>query len=142
MAATYETHKWQVYASYAFVDATLDTCSNPDDDGQCAFLDAGDRLPGIPRHRFKAGIEYWLTSKWKLGADVVAASNQPFFPNEVSDEAAELGAPFPSLLGGYGRVDLNSSYDITDKVQVYGLVKNPPQLEVRSLWHVLRYRRC
>ena len=28
------------------------------------------------------------------------------------------------LLGGYTRVDLNTSYDITDNVQVYGLVKN------------------
>ncbi len=25
---------------------------------------------------------------------------------------------------GYTRVDLNTSYDITDKIQVYGLVKN------------------
>ena len=27
-------------------------------------------------------------------------------------------------LAGYTRVDLNTSYDITDNVQVYGLVKN------------------
>ena len=27
-------------------------------------------------------------------------------------------------LGGYARVDLNTSYDVTDNVQVYGLVKN------------------
>ena len=25
---------------------------------------------------------------------------------------------------GYTRVDLNTSYDITDNIQVYGLVKN------------------
>ena len=43
---------------------------------------AGDRLPGIPQHRFKAGVEYWVTSKWKVGTDLVAASNSPFFPNE------------------------------------------------------------
>jgi iron complex outermembrane receptor protein len=124
LSATYETRKWNVYAGYAFVDATLDKCTNPDEEGQCAFLNEGDRLPGIPRHIFKAGFEYWLTSKWKVGADLVAASNQPFFPNEVVREAEEEGEDLPSLLAGYTRVDLHTSYDITDNIQVYGLIKN------------------
>jgi outer membrane receptor protein involved in Fe transport len=124
LSASYETRKWNVYGSYAFVDATLDKCTNPDDEGQCAFLDAGDRLPGVPRHRFKAGVEYWLTSKWKLGGDLVVASNQPFFPNDVSREAEEAGDPLPSLIAGYTRVDLHTSYDVTENLQVYGLVKN------------------
>lgn len=117
LSATYETKKWNVYGSYAFVDATLDSCDQPD--GECAFLREGDRLPGIPRHLFKAGFEYWLTSKWKVGADLVAASNSPFFPNEVSDEEG-----LNAFLPGYTRVDLHTSYDITDNIQVYGLVKN------------------
>lgn len=119
LQAAYETKKWNVYASYAFVDATLDECSKPDDEGQCAFLNQGDRLPGIPRHRFKAGFEYWLTGKWKFGADLVAASNQPFYPNA---ESAEEG--LNETLAGYTRVDLHTSYDITENIQVYGLVKN------------------
>jgi len=119
LSATYETKRWNVYASYAFVDATLDACTEPDDEGLCAFLNQGDRLPGIPRHRFKAGFEYWLTDKWKFGADLVAASTSPFFPNA---ESAEEG--LSANLGGYTRVDLNTSYDVTDNVQVYGLIKN------------------
>jgi iron complex outermembrane recepter protein len=117
LSATYETRKWSVYGSYSFVDATLDTCNDPS--GECAFLEAGDRLPGIPRHRFKAGFDYWLTSKWKFGADLVAASNSPFFPNEVSDE---LG--LDERLAGYTRIDLHTSYDINKNVQIYGLIKN------------------
>ena len=113
LSTTYETRKWNAYASYAFVDATLDTCDHPS--GQCAFLEAGDRLPGIPRHRFKAGIEYSLTSQWKVGTDVVAASESPFFPNEGGSG---------DFLSSYARVDLNTSYDITKNIQVYGLVKN------------------
>jgi iron complex outermembrane receptor protein len=124
LSTTYETRKWSVYANYAFVDATLDKCTNPDEDGLCAFLNAGDRLPGIPQHRFKAGFDYWLTSKWKFGADLVAASNQPLFQNDISHEAAEDGNPLPALLGGYTRVDLHTSYDVTENFQVYGLVKN------------------
>ncbi len=119
LSATYETRTWNVYASYAFVDGTLDKCSEPDEEGECAFLRSGDRLPGIPRHRFKAGFEYWLTSKWKVGADLVAASNQPFYRNDVAREEDLF-----VTLAGYTRVDLHTSYDITDNIQVYGLVKN------------------
>ncbi len=126
LSATYETRTWNVYASYAYVDATLDKCTNPDDDGLCAFLEQGDRMPGIPRHRFKAGVEYWMTSKWKIGADLVAASNQPFFPNEAmfGDDDDDDDDVIRSMLGGYTRVDLHTSYDITDNIQIYGLVKN------------------
>ncbi len=120
LSATYETSRWSVYGSYAFVDATLDKCDDPS--GECAFLEAGDRLPGVPRHRFKAGFDYALTKKWKFGADLVAASNSPLFPNEEKEEADEDG--ISSMLGGYTRVDLHTSYDVTDNVQVYGLVKN------------------
>ncbi len=119
LAAKYETARWNVYGSYAFVDATLDKCTEPDDEGECAFLVAGDRLPGIPRHRFKAGFEYLITQKWRFGADLVAASNQPFFENEESRDEGLY-----ALLAGYTRVDLHTSYDVTDNIQVYGLVKN------------------
>lgn len=117
LAASYEARRWSTYASYAFVDATLDSCNDPS--GECAFLESGDRLPGIPRHRFKAGFDYWLTPKWKFGADLVSADKSPFYPNEVSDDL-DLAAK----LAGYARVDLHTSYDITENVQVYGLVKN------------------
>ncbi len=119
LSATYETRKWNVYANYAFIDATLDECSQPDEEGECAFLTSGDRLPGIPRHRFKAGLEYWLTTKWKVGTDLVAASNQPFYRNENAREEGLF-----NTLAGYTRVDLHTSYDITEHIQVYGLVKN------------------
>jgi outer membrane receptor protein involved in Fe transport len=120
LASTYETRNWSVYGSYAFIDATLDTCNDPS--GECAFLQAGDRLPGIPRHRFKAGFDYWITSKWRFGADLIAASNSPLFPNAAKADADADG--ISSFLGGYTRVDLHTSYDVTKNVQVYGLIKN------------------
>ena len=122
LSATYEATRWSMYASYAFVDATLDTCNDPS--GECAFLESGDELPGIPRHRFKAGFEYWLTPKWKFGADLVATNSQPLYPNEVSEDLEEADEDFVKRLAGYTRVDLHTSYDITENFQVYGLIKN------------------
>ncbi|MTD94226.1 TonB-dependent receptor [Hyphomicrobium sp. xq] len=113
LSATYETRNWTGYASYAFLDATLNTCDDPS--GECAFLVAGDRLPGIPRHLFKVGAEYALTSAWKVGADVIVSGDRPYFPNEAG------GGDF---LDAYTRVDLNTSYDVTKNIQLYGLVKN------------------
>lgn len=112
--------KWNVYGSYAFIDATLDKCAVPDDEGECAFIRQGGRLPGIPRHLFKAGFQVWLTPKWKFGADVIASGDRPFFRNA---EGARDPDRFDSL-SGYTRVDLHTSYDVNDKLQIYGLVKN------------------
>lgn len=119
--AKYSVEKqWSAYASYAFVDATLDECDTPDEFGECAFIRQGGRLPGIPRHLFKAGVEVWLTRKWKVGADVVANSDRPFFRNA---EGARDPDRFDDL-AGFARVDLHTSYDVTDNIQVFGFVKN------------------
>ena len=81
----------------------------------CVQVQSGDRLPGVPRHRFKAGFDYWLTSKWKFGADLVAASNQIFFGDDGNDAAP---------LAGYAKVDIRTSYNLTENVQIYGMVDN------------------
>lgn len=129
LAAKYQNSRWMVYGTYAFVDATFQddlilsaqhtpegTEPCPDAPAQnCNFVHSGDRMPGIPQHRFKAGFEYWLTPKWKVGSDLVAATDQFFRGDEANNNT-----PIP----GYWRVDLHSSYDITDHIQIYGLVKN------------------
>jgi outer membrane receptor protein involved in Fe transport len=131
------------YANYAFIDATFRTANifaspdNPngfdcpveeepapllDDEEeeeeeppQCIQVNPGDRLPGIPRHRFKAGFDYWITSHWRFGADLVAASDQIFFGDEGNDNPP---------LSGYTKVDLRTSYNVTENLQVYGLIDN------------------
>ena len=47
--------------------------------------------------------------------DAPRASDQFFFGDEANNNAK---------LAGYTRVDLNTSYDINEHVQIYGLVKN------------------
>ncbi|MEQ1578339.1 MAG: TonB-dependent receptor [Hyphomicrobium sp.] len=131
LAAAYHTERWSVYGSYAFIDATYQTnlvlpapntpgapdCPGtvPADEAPCNFVSAGDHLPGIPQHRFKAGFNYWLTHQWKIGSDVITASDQVFFGDDANNN---------ERLAGYTRVDLNTSYDFSENFQIYGLVKN------------------
>lgn len=117
---------WQgplfAYAGYNFVEATfqsnltLQSPFNPfaDEDGNI-FVHPGDRLPGVPMHKFKAGVDYSVTPRWRMGADLIAASNQIFFGDESNQNAP---------LGGYAKVNLHTSYDVTDNIQIYGLVDN------------------
>lgn len=131
-AIGYQNQRLSTYASYAYVDATFETdlilpapntpgaeeCpveEEEDEEAFCNFVSSGDNLPGIPKHRFKAGIQYWLTPQWKVGTDLVAASSQFFFGDEANNNRK---------LSGYTRVDLNTSYDVTENVQIYGLIKN------------------
>ena len=124
----YTDKQLMVYANYALVDATIQTNvqlpapNNPtavacnDAPGEsCANATKGDRLPGIPEHLFKTGLEYWFTPQIKGGFDVVVASNQIF-----ENDWANTNAP----LAGYATVNIHGSYDVTKNFQIYGLVNN------------------
>lgn len=133
-AIGYQNDRLSMFASYALVDATFQTdlilpapntptaedCpvtapGGEDEEALCNFVSSGDSLPGIPKHRFKAGIEYWLTPQWKVGSELIAASDQFFFGDEANNNAK---------LAGYTRVDFSTSYDVNENFQVYGLIKN------------------
>ena len=69
-------------AGYSFLDATfLDTITlaSPDNplaiNGEITVL-PGNRIPSIPRHRFKAAADYAVTDTWKVGANLIAFSGQ------------------------------------------------------------------
>ncbi len=129
----YNTDRYRVYANYSFTDATFDkpyeqfSPNNPNadeclepvppgaEDDVCLQVHSGDRVPGVPQHLFKAGFDYWLTHKWKFGADLLATSGQYFYGDENNSNAQ---------LAGYAKVNLHTSYDITDQIQVYGLIDN------------------
>ncbi len=118
-----------VYASYAYVHATYQdaielqspahplagTCSNLDGDDICIQVQPGDKLTNIPPHRFKAGFEYMITPKWMFGADLIASTGQYFLGDEINAL---------DKIGGYTRVDLKSEYQVTDNVEVFGIVNN------------------
>ena len=129
LAANYRADKIFLYANYNFVDATFNTpiaeltspngpsgfpCAG-DPTVNCVTVEKGDLVPGVPAHKFKAGFDYWVTSQWKFGGDLIASSNQVFEGDQGNDNLR---------LAGYAKVNVHTSYDITDKIQLYGLIDN------------------
>ncbi len=131
----YQNQKLYTYASYAFTDAEFrenliisapdnplaeEICpdvdyTDPEQEATCVRVTPGNSLPGIPRHKFKAGFNYSLTPKWKFGVDMIAASGQRYFGDEGNDN---------KLLPGFAKFNLHTSYQVTDNIQIYGLVDN------------------
>ncbi len=117
-----------VYGGYSYIKATYESenefqspanplavpCSADPDTG-CVNVSEGDNLPNIPNHRFKAGFDYFVTPQWKVGADVIGASGQYL----LGDQANQL-----AKTDSYARVDMHTSYDVTENIQFYGFVNN------------------
>ncbi len=107
---------------YAYTDATfqvpltLDSPTNPgaDANGQIHVV-PGDHLPGIPTHRLKFVVNYGVTPRWTIGASGVLATGQYFFGDEAN---------LNKKLGGYVVLNLNTSYRVTDHIQLFGLITN------------------
>jgi iron complex outermembrane recepter protein len=110
-----------VFATYSLVDATFRspiTLSSPNNpfavNGLITVL-PGDRIPSIPLHRFKAGVEYGEREKWKVGADLVAVSGQYLRGDESN---------LNPMLPGYWLVNLHGSYWLTKQIEAFALVQN------------------
>lgn len=118
----YRDDKWQVGVNYSFIDATFQsafTLSSPNN----PFADAngniqvapGDQLPGVPQNRLKVNADYVVTDKWKLGGNLIYTSSQFFFGDESNQNPK---------LPGYWLVQLHSSYQVTNNVELFCIVQN------------------
>jgi iron complex outermembrane receptor protein len=117
-----KTQAWLAYANYSFLDATyqfsgdLPSPNNPSaDENGDVHVTPGKRIPGIPQHQFKAGVDYLVTPQWKVGGNIVAVGSQ-FFIGDDANQNAKLPA--------YWYVNLNTSYQISKEVQLFGVVTN------------------
>jgi iron complex outermembrane recepter protein len=118
----YQHDRWNAYANYTFVDATyrdaitISSPNNPaaDADGNIHVV-PGDHIPGIPAHRFKAGAEYNVTDRWKIGADLNVVGSQWLIHDD-----SNLNSKVPA----YWVVNLHSSYQINKTFEVFGLINN------------------
>ncbi|HTD85125.1 MAG TPA: TonB-dependent receptor, partial [Candidatus Binatia bacterium] len=118
---TLKSNAFQLYASYALVDArfldALQVGSNSpfaDANGNVQIL-PGNRIPAIPRNRVKAGIEYSVSDAFKLGGDAMFVSSQ-YFVGDESNQAQRL----PS----YAVFNLHASYQINKTFQIYARADN------------------
>jgi iron complex outermembrane recepter protein len=119
--AAYRGDRLRVSLSYAFTDATyrvpllLNAPDNPgaDEDGRIAVR-AGDRLPGIPRHRGTLSGDY-IADRWQIGGDVQAASGQYLFGDEAN---------LQPRTGRYIVANLRGSMTLTGPVAIFGEVRN------------------
>ncbi|WP_283807835.1 TonB-dependent receptor [Bradyrhizobium mercantei] len=124
----YNIERWNAYANYTYVDATYRTANtlpspnnpnaltDPDNsDVQFVNVKPGDHIPGIPAHRFKAGVEYLATDAWKVGADVNVVGSQ-WLVGDDTNQSPKVPA--------YAVVNLHTSYKITPNIEVFGLINN------------------
>jgi len=114
--------RWTAWAGYTYTDATFQSAfveSSPENPGADADgniqVRPGDRLPGIPAHLLKLGLQYKATDAWTIGVTGVAASGQYLFGDEGN---------LTKQLPGYFVLNFNTSYKITPGVEVFGLVQN------------------
>jgi iron complex outermembrane recepter protein len=122
VSAQWTGDKWTAYANYTYIDAVYLTTFqesspfNPLADAN-GFIPITNGMPiaGIPKNTVKVGVDYAVTDKWHVGADMVAASGQVLIGNE---NGAVPQAP------GYAVFGLHTSYQIAKQVQAYGLIQN------------------
>ena len=118
----YQSTEWSAYAAYSLIDATyqftgdLSSPNNPSADANGNIhVTPGKRIPGIPLHQGKLGLEFMPTPQWKLGADAVAVASRYFLGDDANQN---------QKLPGYWLVNLHASYQVTKELQVFLLVNN------------------
>ncbi len=118
----FQGRRWSGYAEYSFIDATFRsplTVSSPfnphhDANGNL-YVEPGDQLPGIPRNRFKTGIDYTIHGNWTVGGSFILVSAQYYHGDESNQNP-----PMP----GYHVLTLRSSYRVGPRIEFFANLQN------------------
>jgi iron complex outermembrane recepter protein len=117
-----KTDRWLAYVAYTYTDATFQSGftesagSNPAADANGNItIQRGNRMAGIPVNQVKLGVYYKATDEWTVGATAIGSSTAFLFGDE-----ANLTPPLP----GYFTVDLSTSYQVTDHIQLFAWAQN------------------
>jgi iron complex outermembrane recepter protein len=119
LTGTVERLSW--FANYTRVDAIFRdplTVASPNHplavDGEID-VPRGARIPGIPRHMFKVGAQYALTTRLSIGGDALYNSSQ-----FLRGDEANLLEP----ISGYTVVNLRGQYRVARALTVFAKVNN------------------
>jgi outer membrane receptor protein involved in Fe transport len=127
--------RWNL--SYSFVDATFqspflvsaESNSSADADGN-TLVTPGDRIPLIPRNTGKLALDYQLTEKLDLGANLVMASGSYLHGNENNkNQAGGTNGEGQYIIGSgwipsYTVVNLQGTYQLGKNLQVFARIAN------------------
>ena len=120
---TYRDRRWSLFANYSYVAAqfesalTVPSPSNPYQDANGDIhVRPGDELPGIPRSRFKTGLDYALRPETLTVGITLNVVGSFYF---VGDESNQL-APIP----GYHVLDVHASYRPRRHLELFASIKN------------------
>jgi outer membrane receptor protein involved in Fe transport len=121
LGAHLDAGQWHIYASYSRTNATfgssfIEQSNNPDADANGNItVEKGDHIPGIPQNLFKFGADDHVTPRWTVGFTANAETSTFLYGDE-----ANLTKPLP----GYFTADINISYQITPRLQIFASVEN------------------
>ncbi|MBS0642177.1 MAG: TonB-dependent receptor, partial [Proteobacteria bacterium] len=113
---------WLAYLGYSYIDATYQSSfeeaagDNPAANGDDELtVRKGNRLPGIPANQLKFGAYYNVTNRWTVGATGIFASGAYLFGDEAN---------LTPRLSSYFTLNLSTSYQVTDNIQLFGWAQN------------------
>ncbi|TXN03531.1 TonB-dependent receptor [Methylobacterium sp. WL103] len=121
VAGEYTRGDLSVYANYALIDATfqfngtLSSPNNPLADDGAINVTRGNQVPLIPNHQFKVGFDYLVLPGWRFGMNLQAFSSAYYRGDE-----SNLNPKLPAYLV----LGLNTTYQVTPNLQVFGLITN------------------
>lgn len=111
-------------ASYSYVDATYRSTwtensasnSSADDDGNIT-VKSGDKIPGIPANTIKLRVDYSPFAKWNIGTNLS-------YRGSIFARGDEDNQDVNGKIPGYFLIDLDTTYNVTKQLQIFGSIKN------------------
>ncbi len=107
--------------NYSYIQATFESAfsvaseSHPNRVNKEVPVEAGDEIPGIPQHTLKIGVNWEPEKEWLIGLDMISRSGMYLRGDEGN---------FLPRTSGHTIFNLQSSYQVTEHVQLYGLIDN------------------
>ena len=85
----------------------------------------GDRIPGLPAHTVKLGLDWQPSEVWQLGMQLRAQSGQYVRGNENNRHRPDGSDYFGAgRLGGFAVVDLTGRWRLSEHVELVGRIGN------------------